>query len=226
MGFVKRIWHDPVWSKVIAAGIIVGASQVITRWPSSVIYRWLDVPVTVTRGQLIIWPLQAVAALIAAAAVTASVRAHSAKSTRPARTATTSPQVARQDEANAPAPPDPPAAVGPPEDLEQLVTEALRLDGRFAEEEAYRKTLVSRYVRSSGAVCGVSSARDEGVTVSIQPYADDNRYVYVTFPKSMRERAFGLHKDDVVTITGKLTDTRGPWAYITGDGLQITQKRA
>lgn len=64
MELVKRIWHDPVWSKVIAAAILFGASRLVRYWPPNLlanVNHWFDTPITLTltRGDLVNWPLLA-----------------------------------------------------------------------------------------------------------------------------------------------------------------------
>lgn len=62
MELAKRIWHDPVWSKVIAAAILFGASRLVRYWPPNLlssVNHWFDTPITftLTRGDLVNWPL-------------------------------------------------------------------------------------------------------------------------------------------------------------------------
>ena len=79
MGLFKRVWHDPVWSKVIAALICYGGAEVVRHWPSGLLAsanRWFAVQVTLTRGDLVRWPLQTVSGILAFYAGVLGIRFH------------------------------------------------------------------------------------------------------------------------------------------------------
>jgi len=39
VGLIKRVWQDPVWSKVIAAAILYGGSLLMRHWPANLLSR-------------------------------------------------------------------------------------------------------------------------------------------------------------------------------------------
>jgi hypothetical protein len=62
---------------VIAAAIIYASSKVIEYWPANLvagIYNWFAAPARLTRGELVIWPLQVVAGALIVYAIALSIR--------------------------------------------------------------------------------------------------------------------------------------------------------
>lgn len=79
VALLKRVWHDPVGSKVIAAAILFAGSRLVRYWPQGLltsVNRWFDTPITftLTRGDLVNWPLLAASIVIALYTVALGIR--------------------------------------------------------------------------------------------------------------------------------------------------------
>jgi len=60
MGVLKRIWHDPVWSKVIAGGILTMAGLFFTFYDRRHslwfdVERWAQRSIFISRGEFTLW---------------------------------------------------------------------------------------------------------------------------------------------------------------------------
>jgi hypothetical protein len=233
MKLLKRVWHDPVGSKVIAATILAVAGLVATALFGKLvpIWTWITTPFVMSPAEFFLLSLGMIG-LGGAIGAPGRARARIAHFEPP--TAVTNSELERSIEATKPAIESTPIAEVPPklaaddvvgalnEDLRRFHEDHARLNGRFAEWEEYCRAMVGLSVRWSGEVRWITTEKDGDIRMMLgmigKPHENG---AIVTWPPSFRERAYGLLKQDRLYVTGTIKGEFLSMPSLQGTGFEL-----
>lgn len=240
---IKAVWHDPVWSKVIAAGVLAAiAAAWAFRADLADAFRstlkeaggwlaatlgWLEASASTPRWLLLLI-LLAVVLLVRIArqhgkaiGYCTRVLNHHVMVRHVPQLPEPPPEVKPTDAA-APAP----DVAHDPDSMEGYFSDVRALSGRFAEREEYLRRRKGKAVRWRGTVRSVRTYADNSVAVHLLGESGPLALTSVEFPATFRERALALLPGDSVLIMGRFTKGDENMVQIDGDEFELVRRAA
>jgi hypothetical protein len=220
---IRGIWHDPVWSKVIAVGIVAAltgawAFRADVASAFGAVVDWLTKPRRLAVGDLLL------AALFGAIAGAALFRRSARNRPAPEPAVVPEPPVvpeAPDKESNQEEPAAVPGDEAAYESIDSWYTGFRAVEGRFAEREEYTRRSVGRRVRWHGSVFNVDVFEDNSTVLSITDGPGVSNIAYVDFPAAFRERVIALRAGDRVLVTGTIKSASAYRPRIVGEQLDV-----
>jgi len=226
-GLREQVWHDPVWSSVIASLIVAtgGAALLYLRSEAAAsglgrIGKWLGTPLQLTHGDFLV---TVVFAVLVGGAIGAGIYKLRAAQARSAMRDHHAPAVADLKPAAPPGQTEPTATSPPPENgqgpnLLELFAQRHALDGRFFESEDFERKCVGQLVWFAGQVTEVRSLGMDKVDLVV----DIPKYrAYFEFTAEFRTRLFALRAGDEVVAVGTIKSMGKVIARLEGVSLRL-----